>query len=89
MDQRDKLIRDRELDDLRAVLDLPHGRRLLWRLMGEAGLFSTVWDPSSKIHYKAGQQDFGRYILLEVVAARPDAYPQMISESQIGDLKNV
>lgn len=78
--------RVQELVDLRAVLALPEGRRLLWRLLQHAGVFRSVWESSAKIHYNAGRQDFGHFIMVDVMEAQPEAYLQMQQESREREL---
>lgn len=75
-----------ELDDLRRILDTDFGRRFVWRLLSRARVFETIWEPSAKIHYNAGQQDFGHFIMAELVECKPDALVQMMNEAKKGDL---
>lgn len=74
--------RDLEIADVKAVLDTEAGKRLMWRLLEEASVFESIWDPSSKIHYKAGKQDFGHFLLAEIGRASPEAYVQMMHQAQ-------
>jgi hypothetical protein len=78
-----------QIDDLRAVLSTPQGRRLLWRLMSECKVFGSIWDNSARIHYNAGRQDVGHFVLAEIVAASEDSYLEMIKENRKGDDDNV
>src|SRR3990167_60975 len=70
--------RQGELEDLRAVLATPHGRRLLWRLLSHCGAFESVWHPSALIHYNAGKQDVGHFLIGEITEAQPQALVEMI-----------
>jgi hypothetical protein len=81
-EEKEKSKRERELLDLITILQLQEGRRLLWRLMSETGVFKSVWEPSAKIHYNAGQQDFGHFIMAEIVAADQDKLFLMMSEAK-------
>lgn len=81
--EKEKLERELELDDLRKVLATESGRRLLWRLLTRASVHKSIWEPSAKIHYNSGQQDFGHFIEAEVLEANDEAYFQMMRESQI------
>lgn len=65
--------RERELNDLRAVLATAEGRRVVWRLLEHCHVFASIWDPSSRIHYQAGRQDVGHYLMAEIAAADDDA----------------
>lgn len=80
--QRSKLRRETELDDVRKVLAMDAGRRLIWRLLERAKVFASVWDQSSRIHYNAGQQDFGHFVMGEVVEAGPEYLLQMMQENK-------
>lgn len=71
-----------ELDDFKVVLSTPQGRRLLWRLMGKAKVFETVWESSARIHYNAGQQDFGHFIMSEILEADEESYFKMMREAK-------
>lgn len=79
---KEKLGRDRELSDLAILLALPEGRRFIWRLLVKAGAFRSVWEPSARIHFNAGQQDFGHYIIGEVEDANQEAFFQMMREAK-------
>jgi len=65
--------RERELNDLRAVLAIAEGRRVVWRLLEHCKVFASIWDPSSRIHYQAGVQDVGHYLMAEIAAADDEA----------------
>lgn len=77
-----------ELDDLRFLLSDRQGRRFLWRLLERCRAFSSVWEPSARIHYNAGQQDLGHYLIAEIMQANEDAFLKMMKEAK-GDLENV
>lgn len=85
--QKENLARRAELDDVRAVLKVPGGRRLLWRLLERCKVLASVWEPSARIHYNAGQQDVGHYILGEVTEADPEAFLEMMRESKERELQ--
>lgn len=79
---KEEMSREVELSDLAFVLSRPEGRRVLWRLMGYCGVFTSVKDPSgSMTYYNAGQQDVGHFIQAEIMEAKADAYIQMIIEA--------
>lgn len=64
--KKERLTRRDELDDLRTVLALPAGRRFLLRLLKQTRVFETIWHGSALIHYNAGQQDIGHFLLAEI-----------------------
>lgn len=75
-----------ELDDLRSVLSTKQGRRLLWRLMAECRVYGSIWDNSARIHYNAGRQDVGHFILAEITEASEDLYFEMLKEHKKGEI---
>lgn len=74
-----------ELNDIKTVLATVSGRRLMWRLMGKCRTFSSVWEASAKIHYNAGQQDLGHFIMAEIVEADENLLFKMMKEQKNGD----
>ena len=80
--QRQETLRDRELNDLRYVLNDRRGRRFLWRLLGNCKVFCTIWEPSAKIHYNSGMQDVGHFLQAEITEASEEAYFCMMKESK-------
>lgn len=74
--------RDRELNDIRAVMSSESGRRFVWRLLDRAKVFGSVWHPSALIHYNSGQQDFGHFIMSEITESSEDAFVQMMKENK-------
>ena len=77
--------RDLELNDLRSVLELPEGRRVMWRLMEHCRVFGSIWESSAKIHYKSGQQDIGHFIMAEIVDANEKYLFEMMKENKKGE----
>ena len=63
--------------DMLAVLATPEGRRVLWSVLTFCRLLEETWDPSVLIHYLAGRQSVGHFVLGEIVAADPKAWLQM------------
>lgn len=79
---RENRVRERELSDLRYLLQSPQGRRFLWRIITDCKAFNSIWEASAKIHYNAGRQDVGHFIMAEVCAANEDAFLTMMKESK-------
>lgn len=74
--------REMELNDLRAVLNTPQGRRVMWRIMDECRVFGSVWESSAKIHYNSGKQDLGHFIMAEIVSADEKFLLEMMKENK-------
>lgn len=69
-------------NDLKFLLKSIEGRRFLWRLLGHCGAFSSVWEPSARIHYNAGKQDVGHFLLAEITNADSEGFLKMMQENK-------
>src|SRR5690348_3711287 len=81
--RKEKDRRKRELAELRRLLDLPDGRRFLWRLLEHCDVFASVYDdvPVRMAHH-SGKQDVGHFLLAEINDAQPTALLQMMREAK-------
>jgi hypothetical protein len=77
-----KSARDRELDDLRAVLATREGRRLVWRLFEQTEMFSVSKVMNAAIYALEGKREIGKLLFNDVMEAKPEAYLQMMKESK-------
>lgn len=76
-----KFARDVELDDLKVLLSLPAGRRLLWRIMDRYMAFRSVFSTDALIMARnSGWQDVGHWLMHEIEVAKPDAFLTMMQE---------
>lgn len=80
-DQADRMKTKNALVDLRAVLALPEGRRVLWRLMEHCQVFASIWHPSALIHANAGRQDVGHFIMAQIAEADEQKLFLMMQEA--------
>jgi hypothetical protein len=87
--KKEKQARELELADLRELLSTESGRRFVWRVMGYCKFGSDIWDPSSRIHFLAGLQHVGNWLLAEVTAADEEAFFVMMRESQARSKKQM
>lgn len=77
--------RDRErqwLANVRAVMNTPHGRAVMWELVREARVYESIWCPNAEIHYRAGRQDYGHWLLAQLIAADDGLYELMEREAR-------
>lgn len=89
--EKEKLGRERELDDLRQVLALAAGRRLVWRLLTEAGIegsrrYAAGGETSAEYNQNAGVVDgmrrVGTTFARDAEAAAPELYDKMRQEAR-------
>jgi hypothetical protein len=79
--------REVELDDLKAIVSMPEGRRFISRLLTKFKIAGRVWTPSAEIHRNAGIQEAGQFILGEVIQADRGLAAQLLSEAYERELK--
>lgn len=77
----DRLMAERASNDLRAVMGTAEGRRFMWALLGECGLFRSSYHPSALIHFNEGQRSIGLSLLGRVTTECPDLYLTMQGEA--------
>lgn len=81
-EKRQKLISDQQAEDLKYVMASVQGRRVLWHLLSHCAVFESIWRQSAEIHYLAGKQDVGHYLVAAMTAVSEDAFIQMMKENQ-------
>lgn len=69
--------RRESLLSLGRVLNSVDGKDALYYLVNETGVFSYMWDPSSRLHYLAGRRDFGLWMMNEMAQANEPAFFDM------------
>lgn len=79
--------RERELSDIRRVIQLPEGRRLYWRLMEKGGAFKDAYcgEYTNGTNYNLGRQSISRDFLNDLLEAKPEALTQMQQERDAQD----
>lgn len=75
-------VRKQELEDIKSILKTDEGRRFIWRLLSHCKVFNSIWSPSASIHYLAGKQDVGHFVLSEVTDADADSLLKMMKEAK-------
>lgn len=77
-----KFAREGELNDISAILKTPEGRRVVWRILTQCKTFGSVWHGSALIHYNAGQQDIGHWLLSEITQSDEELLFKMMKENK-------
>ena len=87
--QKDKNIRDTELEDIRLLLSKQWGRRLVWRLLEQTGMYRTSFTGNSTTFFNEGQRNIGLWLVDEVWLADAEMYLLMIKENNKQGAKDV
>ena len=80
--RRDKERAKRAEADLRWVLSDPRGRRFLWQLLGDAGIFRTSFTGNSETFFREGMRNLGLQVFTKIHEVAPDLYLEMAQEAQ-------
>lgn len=80
--RKDESIRDRELADLKMVMDSLEGRRFVWRLLDKAGVFRTSFTGNSATFFNEGMRNIGLIVMADLNESCPDKYLQMMTEAK-------
>lgn len=80
--EREKLGRDKDLNDLRWVMSMPQGRRFLHKLLHNCGIYQSSFTGSSETFFLEGQRNVGLKLLADITAADAKLYFQMLEEGQ-------
>lgn len=89
-EKRSRYERRQLLDDVRQVLAVPAGLRLMKHYLAKCGVFRASPNGSELLHRSAGQRDIGLMILSDVGEADPDAFARMFrndKETEVRDAR--
>lgn len=87
-DLRDRMAREQALADLRSVMDTPAGRRFMWALLGDCGLYRASFNNSGSITaFNEGQRDIGLRLVARITQDCPEQYLAMQGEAIEADRK--
>ena len=85
-DRRAELKQRREIEDLKWLLAHRQGRRIAWKLMGDAGVFRSVFNHSGSVMaFNEGQRSQGLKLLMSIMEHAPEAFTLMQKEAKAHD----
>lgn len=78
---RAKLTKENEETDLKWMMGNKRGRRILWRLLDQAGVFRLSFDHNSmQMAFNEGTRNSGLRMLNMIHSVAPELYPIMLKE---------
>lgn len=81
-DLRVKLARESEEADLKWLMGSKRGRRIVWRLLEQAGVFRLSFNTNAmQMAFAEGNRSFGNRTLAMIHALTPELYPVMVKEA--------
>jgi hypothetical protein len=74
-------LKTRQDDDLRTVMGTEQGRRFIWDLLGDAGVYRTSFTGNSETFFNEGKRQIGLAILARITETCPGEYLKMQQEA--------
>jgi len=79
---RDRVERENEGEDIKWLMSDKRGRRVLWRLMDQAGVFRSSFNTNAMaMAFAEGNRNYGLRILSMIHINCPRQYPVMMKEN--------
>lgn len=83
---REKLVRENEEVDLKWLMGSKRGRRIIWRLLDQAGVFRLSFNTNAmSMAFAEGNRNFGNRTLSLIHTHCSELYPQMVKENSNGN----
>lgn len=80
--KKQKTVRERELDDVRDILQTKGGRRFVRRLLEATELFAVSKVMNASIYALEGKREIGKLLFSDLMEAQPEAYLLMMKEQK-------
>jgi hypothetical protein len=81
-DMQLRLLREAEESDVKWLMANKRGRRIVWRLLDQAGVFRSTFNTNSmQMAFAEGNRNYGLRLMAMVHALCSEQYPLMIKES--------
>jgi hypothetical protein len=79
---RTRLNRDTEEGDIKWLMGQRRGRRILWRLLDQSGVFRLSFSTNAmQMAFAEGNRNFGNRTLSLIHSHAPELYPTMVKEN--------
>lgn len=76
----------RRADDWRTQMSTPSGRRIVWELLGQAGIFrpnfSSTPDGGMNLAFREGERNIGLFIVRSLEELVPGSFATMLAEAR-------
>lgn len=74
--------KERAVDDLHAVMSTPIGRRFIWRILVQSGVWDASFNGGSEhvTSYREGRRSVGLALMAKAQEECPSEYVHMVSE---------
>lgn len=77
-----RLDRENEESDFKWLMSSKRGRRIVWRLLEQSGVFRSSFNPTAMVMaFNEGNRNYGNRTLALLHQSCPEQYPQMMKEN--------
>jgi hypothetical protein len=73
--------RKRHLNDICKIVSMPEGRRVLFAIFKETGVWRSSFTGNSTTFFNEGARNVGLVLLRDLMEAKPEAFNQMMREN--------
>lgn len=81
-----RLSRDTEESDLKWLVKTKQGRRVVWRLLEQAGVFRMSFNTNSmQMAFNEGNRSYGNRVMAMLHTHCPEAFVQMMNEARAAE----
>jgi hypothetical protein len=81
---KERIARENEEADIRWLMSSKRGRRTIWRLLDQSGVFRLSFNPNAmQMAFAEGNRNFGNRTLSLIHLICPELYPVMVKEQSI------
>ncbi|MCM7554195.1 hypothetical protein [Enterobacter kobei] len=82
LEARQQLLAQRDIDDIKFVMDSEQGRRVVWGLLEKGQVFGTCFNVDPNITaFNEGQRNLALVLFQRVMTHCPDQYLKMAAEA--------
>lgn len=82
-DVRERVVLENEEADVKWLMSSKRGRRMVWRLLDQSGVFRLSFNPNAMhMAFAEGNRNFGNRMLALVHSLCPELYSAMVKEQQ-------
>lgn len=83
--RKERRLDKREIEDFKFVLSSAQGRRFIWKLLDDAGVFKqSAHNSGSWTYFNEGQRSVGNRVLAQLMDHDQSAFLKMINEHRKG-----
>lgn len=86
VEERKRRDREDEANDIRWLMGGKRGRRIVWRILEQTGVFRLTFNTNAmQMAFAEGNRNYGNRVLGMVLEICPEFYLTMVKEMEVGD----